>query len=170
LPKCQFTSEYYDYEIKNSVDFYCDDEEALSSGFCIFHDKHYLQDKINNEEHKRNVLEKLKHKVDRALSYSEPLLCIGFQLPEFSLSDLSNNLSNSKEFTKPVYFSGSHFYEKADFARANFEGGASFYNTKFEGETLFYNANFRVAIFTKANFEREAKLLRGSFSKWSILL
>jgi hypothetical protein len=81
------------------TDFNCD-EEALASGFCIFHDKDYLQDKTNNEEHKRAVLNRLKRKVNRAISNKKPLFCIGFQLHGFSLSDLSI----SKRFTKPVYF------------------------------------------------------------------
>jgi hypothetical protein len=80
----------------------------LASGFCIFHDNHYLQDKTNYEEHKGKVMERLKHKVDRAISNNEPLLCIGYQLPGFSLSDLIYNW----EFTKPVYFSGSQFLGK----------------------------------------------------------
>jgi hypothetical protein len=117
LPKCQFATDYYDYEIRERVDFYCDDEEPLSSGFCIFHDKDYLQDKTNYEEHKSKVLDRLKHKVNHAVSNNEPLLCIGFQLPEFSLS----NLSISKEFTKPVYFNDSLFFGKAEFSEAKFQ-------------------------------------------------
>jgi hypothetical protein len=125
LPKCQFTTKYYNYESNKRVDFYCDDEEALVSGRCIFHDKDYLQDKTNYEEHKRKVLERLKQKVNHAISKNEPLLCkpllcVGFQLPEFSLSDLS--ISN--EFTKPVYFNGSQLFGKADFSDANFLGEA----------------------------------------------
>jgi hypothetical protein len=105
LPKCQFTSQYYDYEIRDWFNFNCQEENPLASGFCIFHDKDYLQDKTNNEEHKRIVLDRLKHNVNHAISNNEPLLCIGFQLPDF-LSDLSI----SKEFTKSVYFNGSWFY------------------------------------------------------------
>ena len=71
----------------------------LVSGRCIFHDKDYLQDKTASEEHKGNVLNRLKRKVNHAISDNEPLLCIGFQPPDFTFSDLSN----SKEFTKPVY-------------------------------------------------------------------
>jgi hypothetical protein len=102
LPKCQFTTKYFDYEIGKYVDFHCH-ELPLVSRHCIFHDKDYLQDKTNNEEHKRTVLNRLKRKVNYAISDNEPLLCIGFQLPGFSLSDLSI----SKQFTKPIYFFGS---------------------------------------------------------------
>jgi hypothetical protein len=62
----------------------------------------------------------MKQKVNHAISNNEPLLCIGFQLHDFSLSDLSI----SKEFTIPVYFSGSDFFGYADFGAANFQGGA----------------------------------------------
>ena len=82
------------------IDFNCQEEEPLASGFCIFHDKDYFHDKTNGEEHKRKVLDRLKRKVNYAISDNEPLLCIGFQLHTFRLSDLSVN----KEFTKPVYF------------------------------------------------------------------
>lgn len=97
MTKCHFTTKYYDYEKHSWVDFDCD-EEPLASGFCIFHDKDYLQDKINYEEHKRKVQNRLKHRVNHAISNNEPLLCMGFQLPDFSLSDLDLSI-RSKEFT-----------------------------------------------------------------------
>jgi hypothetical protein len=112
LPKCQFTTEYYDYEIRKTDIFECQ-EVAEEPRLCNFHDKHYLQDKTNNEEHKRKVLDRLKEKVNHVISYSEPLLCIGFHLPDFGLSDLG---IIGKEFTKPVYFSGSQFFGKAEFS------------------------------------------------------
>jgi uncharacterized protein YjbI with pentapeptide repeats len=149
LPKCQFSTKYFDYEIPNYVEFYCQ-EEPLASGFCIFHDKDYLQDKTNYEKRKRKVLHRLKRKVNHAISNNEPLLCIGFQLPDLSLSDLSIRM----EFAKPVYFSrsqffgkadfsGSTFKEDADFSEANFKGGAYFLRAKFEGGAAFSGANFQ---------------------------
>jgi hypothetical protein len=59
--------------------------ESLDSGLCIFHDKDYLQDKTNNEQHNRKGLDRLKQNVNHAISNNETLLCIGFQLPDFSL-------------------------------------------------------------------------------------
>jgi uncharacterized protein YjbI with pentapeptide repeats len=152
LPKYQFTVKYYNHETHKEVDFSCD-EEPLASGFCIFHDKDYLQYKTNYEEHKRKVLDRLKHKVNDAISNNEPLLCIGFQLPDFSLS----NLSNSKEFTKPVYFNCSRFFESADFMEAKFQGKADFSRAKFQAEANFSEANFKErAYFYEANFQGEA--------------
>jgi hypothetical protein len=118
LSKCQqFTiTKYYNYKLGRWKPFNCP-EEPLASGFCIFHDKDYLQDKTNYEEHKMNVLDRLTDKVNYAISNNEPLLCIGFLLPDFRLSDLSI----SKEFTKPVYFNGSQFFEKVVFTEANFQ-------------------------------------------------
>jgi hypothetical protein len=139
LPKCQFTTQYYDYETRKEVDFNCQ-ELPLASGLCIFHDKDYLlQDKTNNEEHKRKVLDRLKHKVNHAISNNELLLCIGFQLPDFSLSDLS---IISKKFTKPVYFSGSHFFGKAGFSGANFQQGAHFSEAHFQAQMWNKNPRF----------------------------
>jgi hypothetical protein len=127
LPKCKFTTKYHDYEIHKEVDFYCPEEDPLASGFCIFHDKEYLQDKTSSEEHKRKVLDRLKLKVIDAVSNNEPLLCLGFQLPTFRLSDLIYNC----EFTKPVYFSGSQFLGKTDFSGAKFKE-ANFYQAKYQ--------------------------------------
>jgi hypothetical protein len=125
LSKCQFTAEYSDYKIGKRNDFKCSEEVEvpLASGFCIFHHKDYLQDKTNYEKRKRKVLDRLKNKLNHAISNNEPLLCIGFQLPEFSLSDLGI----SKEFTKALYFSNSQFFGKVDFNRANFQGRAGVY-------------------------------------------
>src|SRR5215208_7804459 len=104
MPKCKFTLKYFDYEIRKRVDFHCDEEESLASGFCILYDNNYcLRDKSNHEKRQMKVLDRLKHKINHAISNNEPLLCIGFQLHDFSLSDLGV----SKEFTKPVYFNGS---------------------------------------------------------------
>jgi len=94
-------------------------------------------------------MERLKHKVDRAISNNEPLLCIGYQLPDFSLSDLIYNW----EFTKPVYFSGSQFLGKTDFSGAKFKE-ANFYQAKFQ-EADFSGANFLKANFIEANLQRD---------------
>ena len=110
MPGCKFTSEYWDYEVGKYVDFKCQEEDPLASDFCIFHDEDCLQDKTNYGEYKRKVLDRFKHKVDDAISNKKPLFCIGFQLPDFSLSDLS---TSKEEFTKPVYFSGLQFFGKA---------------------------------------------------------
>jgi hypothetical protein len=80
----------------------------LASGLCIFHDKNYLQDKTNYEEHKTRVLEKLKYNINQCISNNRPILCIGLYLPDFSISDLE--ISN--EFTKPVYFESSQFVSR----------------------------------------------------------
>jgi uncharacterized protein YjbI with pentapeptide repeats len=145
----------------------------LASGFCIFHDKDYLQDKTNNEEHKTKVLDRLKDKVNHAISNNERLLCIGFQLPDLNVSDLR---SISKEFTMPVYFSGSQFLGKVVFegvqfhdiasfrevqflakrtyfTGARFNGEAHFEKAQFLGEGYFPNAYFKVAFFTDTIFQ-----------------
>jgi hypothetical protein len=160
LPKYQFTTIYWDYQIDDMVNFCCDEEfywdEEPASGFCIFHDKDYLHDKTNYEEHKRKVRDRLEHKVNHAISNNEPLLCIGFQLPDFSLLDLGV----SKEFTKPVYFNGSQFFGKADFSGANFKQEVNFISANFQ-EASFSTANFQglFTTFIYANFQQELSSL-----------
>jgi hypothetical protein len=148
LPKCQFTIQYYDYETHKEVDFNCTEEDPLASGRCIFHDKDYLPNKTNNEEHKRKVLESLKHKVNYAISNNEPLLCIGFHLPDFSLSDLSIN----KNLLALYISMAPSSLEKHFFAGDQFHGQANFLEAKFQ-EVSFYGAHFlRLADFGTANF------------------
>jgi hypothetical protein len=148
LSKCQFTSKYYDYEIRKVAIFYCQEEDILPSGFCIFHDKDYLQDKTNSEDHKMKVLDRLKHKVNHAISNNEPLLCIGFHLPDFSLSDLSIN----KNLLALYISMAPSSLEKHFFAGDQFHGQANFLEAKFQ-EVSFYGAHFlRLADFGTANF------------------
>jgi uncharacterized protein YjbI with pentapeptide repeats len=94
----------------------------------------------------------LKRKVKHAISDNEPLFCIGFQLHDFSLSDLSIN----KKFTSLVYFNGSQFFGTADFSGAEFRGVAHFSDfyskTKFQGEAIFSEAKFQGILFSDANF------------------
>jgi uncharacterized protein YjbI with pentapeptide repeats len=116
------------------------------------------------------VLDRLKQKVKHAISNNIPLLCIGFQLHDFSLSDLSI----SKEYTRPVYFNSSQFFGKAafsgatfqgkaDFSGATFQGTESFSEATFQGEASFYVANFQEeAFFSKAKF-RDASFSRAKF-------
>jgi len=149
----------------------------LVSGFCIFHDKDYVQDKTNNEEHKRAVLDRLKRKVNLAISNNEPLLCIGFHLPEFSLSNLSIN----NTFTISIYFNSSQFLGEAFFAGARFYGAASFFQVKFQ-EVSFAGARFyglmdfrtayfqRLADFSTAYFHGLASFSEAHFHGHAIFL
>jgi hypothetical protein len=111
----------------------------LVSGFCIFHEKDYLQDMTNYENHKRKILERLEYKVNHAISNNKPLLCIGFQLHNFSLSDLSF----SKEFTKPIHFSAANLQGGVLFNKANFQLRPDFNIANFEGRADFRKINVR---------------------------
>ena len=158
MPICKFTTTYADYEIGKTFRFYfaCQEEDPLASGFCIFHDKYYLHHYLFSfrEEHKRKVLDRFKHKVNDAISNKKPLFCIGFQLPDFNLSDLSIR----KEFTKPVYFNGSEFFGEAYFYDANFQGQAYFHEANFKtGEADFYGCGFYDRTYFSGHFNGETK-------------
>ena len=60
----------------------------------------------------------------------------------------------------PIYFSGSRFFEKADFSGVNFQERTYFSKAKFRGEALFDEAKFRIASFNKANLKKEHPLLK----------
>jgi hypothetical protein len=140
------TAKYTDLETLKQVDFYCQEKEALdlASGLCMFHDKDYLQDKTNNEEHKRKVLDRLKHKVNHAISNNEPLLCIGFQLPEFRLSD--SQFFGKAEFFEAKFHGEAHFggatFHEAQFNEAKFRRAVVFCGTDFLGLATFIDSEF----------------------------
>jgi hypothetical protein len=59
------------------VDYNCDsqDEDILDSGFCIFRDENYLQDKNNDhKEYEQKVRDRLEVKVRNSIDQNEPLL------------------------------------------------------------------------------------------------
>jgi uncharacterized protein YjbI with pentapeptide repeats len=59
--------------------------------------------------------------------------------------------------TKPVYFSGSQFFGKANFREAKFEGEVDFIQTKFQGEAAFDEAKFQGEVdFSAAKFSGES--------------
>ncbi|MGB8035622.1 MAG: hypothetical protein WCF03_17545 [Nitrososphaeraceae archaeon] len=78
MDECKFTTEYWEHERSGErVDYNCDskDEDILDSGFCIFHDENYLQDKNNDhKEHEQKVRDRLEAKVRNSIDQNEPLL------------------------------------------------------------------------------------------------
>ena len=119
LAKCQFNAKYYDYESKAEVDYNCDskDEDILASGFCIFHDENYLQNKDNPEEHKQKVSKALMDKVNDSITNNKALFCIGYNLPP--------DIRIHGTFSKPVYFSHAKF-QRVDFSSTKFSAVADF--------------------------------------------
>jgi uncharacterized protein YjbI with pentapeptide repeats len=105
----------------------------------------------------------LKHKVNHAISNNQPLFCIGFQLADFSLSDLNI----SKRFTKLVYFSGSQFFGYADFKETIFQERAVFSDARFKGGAQFSRDHFQeIVFFSRAKFEgKEADFNNSEFGK-----
>ncbi len=125
---CQFTAIYWNYESKATVDYNCDskDEEVLDSGFCIFHDENYLQDKDSRKENEQNVRGKLMAKVLKSLEKREPLFCIGYFIPSIRINDI---------FTNTVYFSKCKFQGVTNFDQAKFSE-ADFSSAEFLKQTL----------------------------------
>jgi uncharacterized protein YjbI with pentapeptide repeats len=158
LAKCQFTTKYWDYESKALVDYNCNskDGEVLDSGFCIFHDENYLQDKNNHKEREQEVVTKLMVKVNNSIDRKEALLCIGYRLPDIKIKG---------NFTKPLYFLQAKF-QQIDFSLAKFSGEASFNSAEFSEKANFGSAKFSgEASFNSAKFSGEASFNSAKFSE-----
>ena len=152
---CQFTAIYWNYESKATVDYNCDskDEEVLDSGFCIFHDENYLQDKDSRKENEQNVRGKLMAKVLKSLEKREPLFCIGYFIPSIRINDI---------FTNTVYFSKCKFQGVTNFDQAKFSE-ADFSSAEFS-EADFSSAEFSEADFSSAEFSKKADFGFAEFS------
>ena len=158
MTNCKFKTKYYDYSKKDTASFNCN-ENSLESGFCIFHDINYDNEKERTQ--------KISNKIKTAISKNEALFCIGYNIPVLKIkSSFSKPVYFTKAILKNSDFSGSKF-EKADFSGAKF-GDANFSHVSFEevdflavqfdvnanfSQTVFHiKANFSESDFKKANF------------------
>jgi len=158
MGKCRFNSKYYDYSALAPKNYECE-EGALSSGFCIFHDRNYKNNKKRSE--------KIYKKIRTALEKDESLFFIGCHFPDIKIKE---NFANAVYFTKATFtdtdFSNSKFH-KVDFSGAKFQNAnfskvffeeSDFLGVEFNGETDFSNTifkdkvNFSESVFKKANF------------------
>jgi len=158
MGKCRFNSKYYDYSAHRPGNYECE-EKALSSGFCIFHDRNYKNNKKRSE--------KIYKKIRTALEKDESLFFIGCHFPDIKIKE---NFTNAVYFTKATFtntdftnskfhkvdFSGAKFqnisfskvfFEESDFLASEFRGEADFSNTVFKDKV-----NFSESVFKKANF------------------
>ena len=134
LINCQFTTQYWNFEIDKEIDYCCEkDEDILNSGRCIFHDENYLNDKDSREQNEQNVRTKLMAKVREKVDKKEPLFCIGYYLPSIRINEV---------FTKPVYFSKCKFQGEVDFSHTTFSRQAHFRRADFCDKTSFEFAEF----------------------------
>lgn len=160
--KCTFKDEYLD-ELKH-LGFNCE-EEAVKDGLCIFHHPTYWKG------HEKEVKERFYQKIESKLKDEGELLCIGYNLPEISLSE--------KSFRARVCFRKSNFHGKTSFFCVNFFGLAdfslatfsaekvSFTGARFSGKTNFDQARFLgKADFSDVAFLGEVSFFEVIFSDW----
>lgn len=126
----------------------------MLSGWCIFHDKDYLQEKANHWKHNKKVFERLKHKVNQAISASKQLFCIGFHLHGFSLS----YLSMSRKLNVPLYFYRASSLGVVYFSGADFKREALFTHVQFQRQANFFGANL-------LNYIKQTSLMLNSKDK-----
>ena len=144
MARCGFKTdiEYHDEKTGEDVQYVCDEpeENILDSGLCIFHDENYLKDSIKKEANEQNIKRRLSEK----LAKSEPLICIGYHLPEFSFEEL--HFDKSADFTHAVFMGLTNF-SKAIFKDANFSGAqfideANFSGAQFHGPSDYSKCEF----------------------------
>jgi uncharacterized protein YjbI with pentapeptide repeats len=136
--QCSFTESYTDIETGEEQRFECK-EHALDTAdtrLCIFHDENYLQDKANQDQHKKLVREEFYNKVKDSIIKNKAFVCIGYHLPDVT------DVTIVKDFPKPVYFQNAKFYGKAIFRDAKFHG-VSFHRTQFRDDANFRGACFK---------------------------
>jgi uncharacterized protein YjbI with pentapeptide repeats len=142
LTVCGFSYTYFDYEKMQRISKTCE-VEAGDNGLCIFHELDYLNDPEREEEVRKKFLEILDSKNSR----SEPILCIGYNLPSVEV-----NLT----FTSDVYLDSTNFNGPANFANSKFQKVANFYQCKFRKMANFSDCQFdKMANFAHASFSEE---------------
>ena len=150
MVKCRFTATYWDYERRAIIDYICDakEENVLESGFCIFHDENYLQDRKNSKEREQKVNIEFIDMVGESISQKKALVCIGYHLPNIIMRKL--------DFVKPVYFCNAKF-QLIDFSSASFSevAEADFDSAVFFGEVNFSSTKFSEAHFKSVEFSGE---------------
>lgn len=163
--KCIYPQKYYwdDSHIQHT--YQCD-EIPIDSGYCIFHDPEYLNEKHSDIKTRTKNLEieftkKLTKYID---SKTVDWLFIGHIIPGFTLDGINieqnvfsdyadirgkTNFKNSR-FKKKASFQGTHFgsnihvsrcdFEKTDFANCHFHKDSGIHDSVFHDETSFYSS------------------------------
>ena len=150
-PICIFHAEYYDFAISKLVDYQCTDE-AMQTGFCMYHDDYY----INGKE--IELGNALNEKINKLIDDGQEVFCIGYNIPFVSLTE--------KIIRKPIYFHGANI-RIADFRGSVFANNAIAYfvRTSFE-ETSFEGTVFKdKVLFNHSQFKRISKR-PGFFHQW----
>ena len=119
MARCGFKTDikYLDEKTGEYIPYIClePEQNILDSGLCIFHDENYLKDSKNRKANEQ----KLKRKLYEKLAESEPLICIGYHLTDFTFEglhfDKSVNFSRSSILWVGLISLKSQFTKEADF-------------------------------------------------------
>ena len=131
-----------DFHVDNTsgrrrIKYRCPFSARTIGDFCEFHDQN-----ISGAD-KPQLLQPL---LDRALNNDEPLVCIGFNLPNLNILN--------KEFKNKVYFNHAHFYISTQFIKVIFSD-VYFIHASFKSSTRnVWHIQFNgVADFSHADFQ-----------------
>lgn len=100
MTTCDYRHKYQDY-VKESPEIFSCDETALESGKCKFHDEEYVHN------HKTEITELIKQKIEESIEHEIPILCIGYKIPDIEFKN--------KEISTIVDFSNTKFLNNVIF-------------------------------------------------------
>lgn len=141
------------------IKYRCPFSARTNGDFCEFHDQNI------SAADKSQMLQPL---LDRALNNNEPLVCIGFNLPNLRLLH--------KEFKNKVYFNHAHFYISTQFINVTFSdvyfihasfksNTRNYWHVQFNGVADFNHADFQTSLYflSKSSFNNLAKFSYTTF-------
>jgi len=162
---CKYELIYFDYVAGKDILFKCS-ERDVEDGFCVFHHPEYWK------KNPLEILQELDRKVKLAVRNNETLFCLGYNLPDITLSGkIDRSMFVASKFHGKTVFEGTEFV-LTDFSRAVFDY-ANFRRTKFFDANLrgarFVEADFSEVTFGEANFNdaafREVDFSLATFGK-----
>ena len=134
--KCEYANRILRYKCSHPV---------VEGGLrCKFHDLNY------GDENPKDVIDSYKSLVKLAFESNEPLVCIGFNIPQANFSNVI--FQESADFSFAVFigqasFNGAYFINEANFKSTTFKKEANF-----KGAIFSKRANFSGAVTGRANF------------------
>jgi hypothetical protein len=147
--QCRYKTQYDDWfydaysHTPSQKSFQCD-QDAISSGYCIFHDPQFSYQPENQDE----VRNKLTKRIKESIQNDKELECIGYNIPDFTINFF---------FRKKVYFNKTKFFGRLEvnaifgditsFQQCSFKGIVRFTGSQFYNYATFSNSEFKQGVF-----------------------
>jgi uncharacterized protein YjbI with pentapeptide repeats len=159
--KCEYSAEYFDYEIKNFQMFHCSLKPITGSKFCVFH-----SDKFSGTDAEFTDL--LNKRISESINANEAVLLIGYRFPfdiyfkpaSFDRIYLPNKEPNQHDpnIVVPMYFSKSIFNKRLEITNYHMKN-VYFDNVVFYGIVMIAASLFERATFKETKFNNSSSFV-----------